>query len=415
MNHNKISAEPGKSRAPGSRRILCRAPSHKSMSFHVKQPGSEGCPVRDRLPVTGGFCRITEHGPSTQQLCEFQPPFARGSHRRIADAGGSGPQVWGLPRLGLSHFDEGIYAIAGLWSVSPRGLTSLDPTLIPYAPPGFPILVGVAYLGLGVSDLAAILVSILAGTLTIPAAAWLARRTSGAGAGAAAAGTGGVFGLSCRLLPHGAHRRLVSALLDSGTGLRPAFSGTARALPRDRPGTERGPAQWFKYNGWLLGVFVILAVCLGILVDPSHRPRIRAIWGYGLLAVLVAGAVYWPWFTFVESHGGYAGLLRHHQSYMGGFSSWLPHLRLQLEQMAALSGGPAWNITEYLAAVLCCKLVLLALGKPNHIEPRSCLRSSLSLFPFSTGGSASYGLSIRGSGGAQASGCWRRPGLGCRS
>ena len=96
-------------------------------------------------------------------------------------------RFWGLPRLGLSQFDEGIYAIAGLWSVSPRGLASLDSTLIPYAPPGFPILVGIAYLGLGVSDLAAILVSILAGTLTIPAAAWLARRTSGAGAGAAAA------------------------------------------------------------------------------------------------------------------------------------------------------------------------------------------------------------------------------------
>ena len=80
-------------------------------------------------------------------------------------------RLWGLGRLGLVHFDEGIYAIAGLWAVSPRSLAGLDPTVISYAPGGFPFLVGLAYLGLGVSDIAAILVSIVAGTLTIPAVA----------------------------------------------------------------------------------------------------------------------------------------------------------------------------------------------------------------------------------------------------
>src|SRR5208283_531684 len=76
-------------------------------------------------------------------------------------------------------------------------------------------------------------------------------------------------------------------------------------------GLSVGLAQWFKYNGWLLGMFVMLAAFLGILVDSKERqrPRIRALWGFGLLAALVAGATYWPWFSFVESHGGYAGLL----------------------------------------------------------------------------------------------------------
>ncbi|HWT77578.1 MAG TPA: glycosyltransferase family 39 protein, partial [Candidatus Methylomirabilis sp.] len=242
-------------------------------------------------------------------------------------------RFWGLPRLGLSHFDEGIYAIAGLWSVSPRGLASLDPTLIPYAPPGFPILVGVAYLGLGVSDLAAILVSILAGTLTIPAAAWLARRTCGAGAGAAAAALVALSGF------HVAFSRV--ALTDAsfllcwilGLACGQRFLERPRLSSAIALGLSVGLAQWFKYNGWLLGVFVVLAACLGVLVDPKerHRPRIRAVWGFGLLAVLLAVAVYRPWFAFVESHGGYPGLLKHHQSYMGGFNSWPPHLRLQLE------------------------------------------------------------------------------------
>ncbi len=276
-------------------------------------------------------------------------------------------RVWRLPRLGLSHFDEGIYAIAGLWSVSAGGLTSVARSLIPYAPPGFPILVGVSYLGLGVSDIAAILVSILAGTLTIPAAAWLARRTCGAGAGAAAAGLVALSGY------HVAFSRM--AITDSslllcwviGLGCGHRFLERPGFLRAIALGLSVGLAQWFKYNGWLLGAFVILAVCLGILVDPSERRRLRigATWGYGLLALLVAGAVYWPWFAYVEAHGGYAGLLRHHQSYMGGIGSWLLHLRLQLEQVSALSGGPAWNITEYLAAVVGCKLVMLDKQAPS--------------------------------------------------
>ena len=31
-------------------------------------------------------------------------------------------RLWSLGRLGLVHFDEGIYAMAGTWVLSPRGL-----------------------------------------------------------------------------------------------------------------------------------------------------------------------------------------------------------------------------------------------------------------------------------------------------
>ena len=52
--------------------------------------------------------------------------------------------------------------------------------------------------------------------------------------------------------------------------------------------------------------------------------------------------VYWPWFQFVESHGGYSALLAHQRSYLGGLSSWPGHWSVQLDQAAALSGGPVW-------------------------------------------------------------------------
>ena len=60
------------------------------------------------------------------------------------------------------------------------------------------------------------------------------------------------------------------------------------------------------------------------------------------MAALVAAMVYWPWYQFVESHGGYSALVAHQRSYLGGFSSWPSHWMVQLDQAAALSGGPFW-------------------------------------------------------------------------
>src|SRR4051794_18622804 len=75
-----------------------------------------------------------------------------------------------LGGIGLTHFDEGVYALAGLWSVSPQGLAGLGPDLIAYAPPGFPVLVGLSYAILGVSDTAAVLASLVCGVATVPVA-----------------------------------------------------------------------------------------------------------------------------------------------------------------------------------------------------------------------------------------------------
>jgi hypothetical protein len=261
-------------------------------------------------------------------------------------------RLWGQNKLGLVHFDEGIYAIAGLWSVSSGGLAAMDPTAIAYAPPGFPILVGLSYTFLGVSDLAAILVSVLAGTLTIPATAWLARRTFGAGAGACAAALVALSGF------HIAFSR--TALTDAcfmffwvlGLICGQRFLEQPRLLTAVALGLSVGLAQLFKYNGWLIGSIVVLAAAVGMIFDPRDRTRSRlmAIWGLGPPAAILAAAVYWPWYRFVETHGGYGKLLAHQHSYTGGLASWLPHLRLQLEQAAALSGGAYWEAAAFLGA-----------------------------------------------------------------
>lgn len=261
-------------------------------------------------------------------------------------------RIWGLGRLGLVHFDEGIYALAGLWSLSPRGLWSLDPTTIAYAPPGFPFLVGLAYWFLGVGDISAILVSIVGGTLTIPATAWVAGRTFGRGAGAAAAAFAALSG------PHLAFSRM--ALTDASfllfwtlaIGLGQRFLERPNSWRAVALGVSVGTAQLFKYNGWLAGVLVALSAGLGfVFCRPGRKTKkVLATWTWGLFAALVAAMVYWPWYRFVEAHGGYAALMAHHRSYIGDMSSWLGHLSIQLAEARTLSGGVAWRLLAGLAA-----------------------------------------------------------------
>jgi dolichyl-phosphate-mannose-protein mannosyltransferase len=262
-------------------------------------------------------------------------------------------RLWSFGRLGLQHFDEGIYALSGLWPLTAGGLAAIDSTLISYAPPGFTVLIGLAYAALGVSDLAAIAVSIACGIASVPIAAWLGRRTFGPGGGAAAAAFASLSG------SHVAFSRmaltdapfLLSWLLSMGLGSR--FLECPRLGRSLAFGLAVGLAQNFKYNGWLagamVGVVAVLDLAFGRMRD---REQIARMFGFGVVAAIVATLLYLPWFQFVETHGGYASLLAHHRSYMGGFSTWLPHARLQLDQSVALSGGPFWGLTAWAAARL---------------------------------------------------------------
>ncbi|SIO64873.1 4-amino-4-deoxy-L-arabinose transferase [Singulisphaera sp. GP187] len=274
---------------------------------------------------------------------------------------GTGLRFWGYGGLGLNQFDEGIYALSGLWSLSPQGLAGLNPIVIAYAPPGFPFLVGVIDFVLGVSDVTAILASTLCGVATIPVAAWVGRRTFGVGAGAASAA------LTALAMPHVAFSR--KALTDVPLGLvwliaiglggrfleKPTI-GRALAL-----GLGVGLAQQFKYNGWLTGLIVAFAALVGLVGHAELRRawlsagRLR--FGPVLLSAVAAGLallVYWPWYQFVERHGGYQALLTHHRSYLGGPAQWYPYWNQQQAQLVALSGGAAWGGFTWAVAWLAC-------------------------------------------------------------
>ena len=258
-------------------------------------------------------------------------------------------RFWAFGRLGLDHFDEGIYAFSGSWIADDRMLFAIDPMVIPYAPPGFPILVGLAYLVFGLSDHAAILVATVCGVATIPVVGWLSRRTFGPGAGVASAT------FAALAMAHVAFSRkamtdapfLLAWLLAIGQGARfLELPGPGRAIAL---GLAIGLAQNLKYNGWLVGALVIAAALAGVLSRGENRspgPLLRTF-GWGLAAALAAALVYAPWFGFVESHGGYAALLRHHRSYLSGPSSWWPNWNQQLGQAHALSGSRPWGALSW--------------------------------------------------------------------
>lgn len=265
----------------------------------------------------------------------------------IATIVGAVVRLQGFSRLGIDHFDEGIYALSSLSMLDPRGIAAIDPGVIPYAPPVYPVLVAVAYLCFGVSDSSALLVSIASATATIPVAGWLGRRTFGLGAGAAAAW------LAAFSAPHVAFSRtaltdptaLLTFLIALGLGARfLERPGLVRALAF---GAAVGLAQNAKYNGLLSGLIVALAWLAGLWrrENRGQGPLLRVV-GWGLVAAFLALAAYWPWYRFVEAHGGYASLVAHHRSYVDGPTQWARNALLQRAELLALSGrwlgGATW-------------------------------------------------------------------------
>ncbi len=253
---------------------------------------------------------------------------------------GAGLRLWNPGRLGLNHFDEGIYALAGAWSLNPGGLAAIDPGLIPYAPPGFPFLVGCAYWLLGPSDLAAISVSIALGTGTVVLVWLVGRDLFGSTVGVLAASIAAFSG------PHIAFSRM--ALVDvsfTAVWLIAIWAG-ARFL--QKPGGLRafvlgiavGLSMLFKYSGWVAGAIVVLAASAQtIWAGRSQRSRLVSVWAWGMLAAGIALLVYAPWLWFVQKHGGYSALLAHQRSYLGPTSAWPHHLLAQQVQQASLNGG----------------------------------------------------------------------------
>ncbi|MGL5097204.1 MAG: ArnT family glycosyltransferase, partial [Planctomycetia bacterium] len=220
--------------------------------------------------------------------------------------------------IGLSHFDEGVYATSGLWPWT----GGFDYHQAYYSPPVFPFLVGLVNLAVGAPwDGAGAFVSAVFGTLTIPLVAWVGREWSGRSAGPAVGVVAGwlvaLSGLHILFSRVGLTDALFTFCFVLATHavfrttLAPTGPPTWRAL--FLAGAAVGLTWNVKYNGFLP---VVLA--LGLAPGVGWSTRLCRL----VVIATTAAACYAPWaLQFHVKHlaeGGYALLAAHQRGYVIG-------------------------------------------------------------------------------------------------
>lgn len=222
-------------------------------------------------------------------------------------------RTWGISGLGLSHFDEGVYALSGAWPWS----GSFVANQAFYSPPVYPGLIGLISLlvSFGPADpntaLVGVWISIAFSVATIVLAWrigrdwWLDRRV-----GVVAAWLVALDGMQIEFARVG----LTDATFTFGFLLtlylfRRALAHEAGWLATLGAGLALGFTWNTKYHGWLPAV---LAIAFW-LQFPTIGGAVR--W---LAAVVVGGLCYLPTAIWIHQTHGYDALIAHQAGYFQG-------------------------------------------------------------------------------------------------
>ncbi len=234
-------------------------------------------------------------------------------------------RFWNLYRLGLTHFDEGSYAMAGQWIAS---LGQEDtPPQAGQAPALFPILVGLVFFLLGSHDFVAVGVSATTGSLTVLLIWWIGKSWFDDNVARGAA----LILATCEY--HLIYSRM--ALTDTTfvllfwAALALLFRGLERQDKRLLLGGAvlTGLAWNTKYHGFF-PVLIILVFCFARwLLRRSgtaefHRSARRLGWAFG-----VALGTMLPWIALVAWTTGWTEILTgmwNHSIGSGPFPATLP-------------------------------------------------------------------------------------------
>jgi len=269
-------------------------------------------------------------------------------------------------RLAVEHFDEGVYASNIFFSGDKGDEHYPDQHL--YAPPLVPFLIECAMLVLGPSNLAAMVVNIAIGSLTIPLVWWVARRWFGPVAGLASATLVAlddvhiVFSRTA-LTDIPLCFWLVAAVycfwesLTTGSRIALVAAGVATAL-----------AWWTKYNGWLplaIGLAGLIAWqlaghCCAARAEPDRRPNVDQILrpltqslGNWAVMAAIAVSIWAPWLWSLQPKGGYSRVAENHRGYLVGLTGWWDSLSLQAAKLGRLEGALSF-LSVILVLVVCC-------------------------------------------------------------
>ena len=252
---------------------------------------------------------------------------------------------WGLTRTGLDHFDEGVYAFSALGLADGSQPHRLYPEQIKFSPAVYFGALGLVYGLFGPSDLAAISLNVVLGTLTIPLVWWVGRRWFGPPAAAAAAA------LLCFSEFHIALCRTALTDVAFACFFVAAIAAVAAAMQRRTfaptvlAGLLVGLTWNTKYHGWLPLLFALPDLLWWRKDHPQETGR-HPLWTW-LAIACIAAACYLPWVLFIQSHpGGYAAFSQYQLTNLGIrkmavghiFSAWSRNFWRQADQQLFLEG-----------------------------------------------------------------------------
>jgi 4-amino-4-deoxy-L-arabinose transferase-like glycosyltransferase len=242
-------------------------------------------------------------------------------------------------RMAIEHFDEGVYA-SNIWFAEASDYRY--PARHLYAPPLLPAFIEWSIIFFGSGPVSVMLVSLVAGTATVAAVWWVARRWFGAEAGIAAAALAALSDFHILYSRAALTDVLMCLWLLIAVGcLREMF-----ALGRHHWGIAAGLATglaWStKYNGWLPLAIAGSGIVLYLLVSRWKQTKPAVPWIGALLSLvamtLTAAVVWSPVWLDLKKRGGYAAVAANHRGYLGGLSDWLPSLSRQIDNHRFLDG-----------------------------------------------------------------------------
>lgn len=290
-------------------------------------------------------------------------------------------RAWRLSSIGIDHFDEAVYAFSALGITDPSQPHQLYPQQVKFSPPAHFSLIGLAYLmSGGASDTAAVLVSVVLGTLTVAAVWWAGRCWFGPAAGIAAAA------LLCFNEYHIGLSRSVLTDVTFACFFVAGLAALAAAVERRSlargvlAGVVIGLAWNTKYHGWFAAAIGAAALPVFWWQSKTWGPRlVGSLTAWGVAAV-TAAVCYLPWTTLVQfKWGGYQGLVKYQRTlissdWRGGLiqqAKWQYFLEGPLTMAAPLAALlfvlwyqdrlPA-RPGRWVAAVLLCTMASLAVG-----------------------------------------------------
>ncbi len=270
-----------------------------------------------------------------------------------------------LDRLGVEHFDEGVYASNLLFGPAEHYEYPGRPF---YAPPLLPWLIESTTLVLSILGFAArpwwpMLPGLIAGTLLIPSAGWIAGRWWGPRAGGLAAWLAALSAF------HAAYSRtaltdpvVTLAILWAVYGVWVAL-GTDRFRPAILAGLATAVAWSTKYSGWLPLAIAVSGGAADVAMMASAERRLRR-YVFGCLVVVMTAALGWlpVWWDTLRV-GGYQAIAANHAGYVQGWSAWWGNWERQNAVLAWYAAGWwGWPLT----------ISLLILGVAEKSHPLSC-------------------------------------------